>query len=73
MTTYSEHLEWCKERAYKYIDKGDLAAAWNSFSSDMRKHRETAANPGLELGHVMVIGGQLARPEEMRKFISDFA
>ncbi len=39
--TRGDHLEWCKERARRYLDKGDVANAIASMLSDMNKHTET--------------------------------
>lgn len=36
--TREEHLEWAKERAREYLDKGELGNAWASFISDVEKH-----------------------------------
>jgi hypothetical protein len=41
MRTRAEHLEWCKQRAREYLDRGDLANAVASMGSDMDKHPET--------------------------------
>jgi hypothetical protein len=41
MRTREEHLEWCKERAREYLDRGDLANAVASMGSNMDKHPET--------------------------------
>jgi hypothetical protein len=41
MKTREEHLEWCKQRAREYLDRGDLANAVASMGSDMDKHPET--------------------------------
>jgi hypothetical protein len=41
MRTREEHLEWCKERAREYLDRGDLANAVASMGSDMDNHPET--------------------------------
>lgn len=42
MTTRTEHLTWCKERALEYVDTGRLDDALSSFMSDLRKHDDTA-------------------------------
>lgn len=42
MITRAEHLAWCKERALKYLDAGEISDAFASMGSDMRKHPETA-------------------------------
>ena len=39
--TREEHLEWCKQRAREYLDRGELAEAVASMGSDMDKHPET--------------------------------
>lgn len=41
MMTREEHLEWCKQRAREYLDRGELAEAVASMGSDMDKHPET--------------------------------
>jgi hypothetical protein len=41
MRTRDEHLEWCKQRAREYLDRGELADAVASMGSDMDKHPET--------------------------------
>jgi hypothetical protein len=41
MRTRAEHLEWCKQRAREYLDRGDLANAVASMGGDMDKHPET--------------------------------
>ena len=41
MMTREEHLEWCKQRAREYLDRGALAEAVASMGSDMDKHPET--------------------------------
>ena len=69
--TYSEHLQWCKERALEYCDMDDIGA-WASFVSDMKKHPETANHSALELGMMMLMAGHLSTPDKMRKFILGF-
>jgi hypothetical protein len=38
MRTREEHLEWCKERARVYLDKGRVADAIASMMCDLRGH-----------------------------------
>jgi len=64
-----EHLEWCKQRAYEYLDKGDTETAYASFITDMKTHPETANHIGLELGIRILVSGNM---DNMRKFIKDF-
>ena len=39
--TREEHLQWCKERARAYLDRGDVVEAITSMLSDLGKHEET--------------------------------
>ena len=64
-----EHLEWCKQRAYEYLDGGDINGAYGSFVSDMRKHPETANHPAIDLGGMLLITGNM---QDMRRFIEGF-
>ena len=50
--TRDEHLAWCKRRALKYIDAGDLTYAVANMASDLRTHPDTD-NPALN-GLVMI-------------------
>jgi len=54
MRTREEHLEWCKERAREYLDRGDLANAVASMGSDMDKHPETRM-AGEKMGMLMYV------------------
>lgn len=38
MKDRDEHLEWCKERARKYLDHGRVPDAIASMCSDLEKH-----------------------------------
>ena len=69
--TRSEHLEWCKQRALEYVDT-DPQNAYASMVSDLGKHLETAGHPGIGLGTMMMLGGHLNTPEQMRSFIEGF-
>ena len=68
----AEHLAWCKQRALEYVDRGDVSQAFASMGSDLGKHPETASHSGIQLGMMMLMGGQLATASEMRKFIEGF-
>ena len=67
-----EHLKWCKEWAFQYLDKGDIKNAYTSFTSDMGKNSETSEHPALMLGNMLLVGGHLSTVAQMRKFIEDF-
>ena len=72
MTTRTEHLQWAKERALQYVDAGDLTNAFASMASDLSKHEETKSHTALELGMMLMVGGQLNTPEKMKEFILGF-
>jgi hypothetical protein len=54
MMTREEHLEWCKQRAREYLDRGELADAVASMGSDMDKHPETRM-AGDKMGTLMYV------------------
>lgn len=70
--TRDEHLAWCKQRALDYVDQGDLSAAFASMCSDLDKHERTRDHPGVHLGGLLLLGGQLSTPLAMRRFIEGF-
>ena len=55
MRTREEHLAWAKERALEYWRQGDLGNAVASMGSDLDKHPELKANPGLVVFAVMLV------------------
>jgi hypothetical protein len=67
-----DYLEWCKKRALKHIDAGDLAGAYTSMAYDLRKHPETENHVGIKDGMMLLITGNLSTADEMRKFIEGF-
>ena len=69
MESREEHLEWCKQRAREYLDIGDVNSAYASFVSDMRKHPETADNPAIDIGLMLMMTGRM---NDMRRFIEGF-
>jgi len=72
MTSRAEHLAWCKQRSLEYCDLGDVAQAFARMGCDLQKHPETANHSGIKLGMMMLTGGLLSSPMEMRKFIEGF-
>lgn len=66
-----EHLQWCKDRALKYVDAGDNRQAMASMMSDIQKHEGTGGDVqrGFSLG-IMAI--QSGNDDEMRRFINGF-
>jgi hypothetical protein len=53
MRTREEHLEWCKQRAREYLDKGELLNAVASMGSDLDQHRELGCNHFVGLAGVL--------------------
>lgn len=39
--TREEHMQWCKDRAMEYVNRGQLLEAVTSMMSDLDKHPET--------------------------------
>lgn len=67
--TRAEHLAWCKSRALEYVAMGDVLNAFASMDSGLRKHSETRDHKAMEIGVMLMLGGHLNTPDEMRKFI----
>ena len=70
--TRAEHLAWAKERALEYADRGEVAYALSSLTSDQGKHPETAGHSGLELMRMLAMAGHLKTPRKLRDFIEGF-
>ena len=72
MKTRAEHLEWCKQRAREYCERGDTMNAMTSMFSDLEKHPETAGHKGFEIGLMLILIGGLRDQAEARRFIDGF-
>ena len=70
--TRQEHLDWCKQQAFEYLETNDLKNAWTSMASDLGKHEETKDHPAIMLGMMLMMSNQLNTKEEMKKFIEGF-
>lgn len=68
----SEHLQWCKDRALKYLETNDNTEAYASFLSDMSKHVGTSRHKALEIGAILMFSGALNRPDQMKQWIEGF-
>jgi len=68
----SEHLQWCKDRALEYVDNDDVTNAIASMGSDLSKHPETEGHAGIQIGIMLVMGGQMDTADDARKFIEGF-
>lgn len=70
--TRAEHLQWSKDRALEYLDRGDVANAWTSMTSDMGKHEDLQNHSAIGLGTMLLVSGHNNSVPEMRKFIEGF-
>jgi hypothetical protein len=68
--TRSEHLEWCKQRARKYLDANNPEEAIASMLSDMNKHPETRKAIEGPLGMIGLMSTRTV--EEARRYIEGF-
>lgn len=68
----ADHLQWCKDRANEYIEKGDLKEAFSSFMSDMSSHEETKDHLALEMGMSLLLSGNLSSPIQIKNWIDGF-
>lgn len=68
-TTRAKHLRWAKDRALAYLN--DPAQALASFASDLGKHDDTRPAAGVvgELGMMLLMSGNLERPDQVCDFI----
>lgn len=71
METRAEHLEWCKERAREYLDRGELSDAVASMLSDMGKHPETSGS-AERLAPIGMFELMTGDPGRVRSFIEGF-
>ena len=72
MMTRAEHLQWAKDRALEYADRGETANAIASITSDLQKHPDTENHAGPQLLTMMVSAGLVSRPGELRREIEGF-
>lgn len=75
MTTRSEHVAWCKQRALEYLEPGQYFSVENAITSmlsDLGKHDETRslleATNGITA--LALVSGRT--PSDARKFIEGF-
>ena len=72
MMNRKEHLAWCKERAVEYADRGEIVNAVASMGSDLSKHPDTKDHPGVKLGLMLAMSGNMATPADCRRWIEGF-
>jgi hypothetical protein len=69
--TRDEHLEWCKQRAREYLQRGELANAVASMLSDLGTHPEMKPCPP-ELGMVGILFAASNDRTAVSRFIEGF-
>jgi len=73
-----EHLQWCKDRALKYlvdtddVDASDIAHAFASMSSDLTKPPETNSPSLAKFKMIPTLGRQIGTVHQMRSWINGF-
>jgi len=70
--TREGHLQWCKNRALKYVRCGDIKNSIFSMMSDLSKHPETENHAGIQLGIMLLIAGLIKTVHEAEEFINGF-
>jgi hypothetical protein len=68
--TREEHLQWCKKRALRYIDAGELSNACTSMMSDLSKHPDTKDHMGLLICPLYTTDAR--SPRHVRDWIEGF-
>jgi hypothetical protein len=70
--TRQEHLDWAKQRALEYAQRGDIKNAVASMLSDLSKHPELERHAGGDLGMMMLMSGNMRDPLECERWIKGF-
>lgn len=73
--TRAEHLDWCKQRALEYAERGEFGNALASIGSDLAKHPDTNTEAYariVRLGLQLLMIGDLSTIEDMRRFLKGF-
>lgn len=71
----AEYLQWAKDRALAYVDKGELGEAIKSMLSDINEREDTRFKGGASLGVLMQLGMMHAQnhdAREMRRWVEGF-
>lgn len=73
MTTRSEHVEWCKTDALRYLEStDDPASAFVVMAKNLDDHEETKNHSGIKIGVSLMVIGKLNNSLEMAQFIKGF-
>lgn len=71
----AEYLQWAKDRALAYVDKGELGEAMKSMLSDMNEREDTKFKGSATLGalmHLAIMHVQNHDVREMRRWVEGF-
>jgi hypothetical protein len=74
MRTRAQHLEFCKQRALEYVERGELLNAVTSMMSDLKKHPDTE-DTGTALSMLGLMAAQQAQAgdrEAVVRYIKGF-
>lgn len=71
MKSRQTHMNFCKDRALEYLDRGDAVQAVTSMLSDLSKHPETEGI-GEKLAGLGMLAVMSNDHKEARKFIEGF-
>lgn len=71
--TRQEHLQWCKNRAMEYVNRGNLLEGVTSMMSDLEKYPETKSKGVLAaLGLLAAQQAQAGDREAVVRYINGF-
>jgi hypothetical protein len=68
--TGREHLDWAKQRALEFVDRGDGAEAVASMISDLGKHEDLWAS--RKVAEMLFMTVDMRDMQSVRKFIEGF-
>ena len=68
--TRDEHVEWCKQRAREYLDRGDAVNAVASMLTDMSDHPECHVD--LFLTQAGLMAARDGDVQAARRFVEGF-
>ena len=66
MKTREEHLDWCKQRAREYCERGDTITALELMFSGLSEHPETENHIGIKLGLMLIAVGNANKAAVLR-------
>ncbi len=75
MQTPEQYLEWCKQRAFDFCDRGDTLGALFSMSKDVERspYLRNDLREWLFMCNEFIEGGYLKTAADAREIIEDFA